>query len=154
MKMEQFNELHAMIELDGLCSALRHVADDIGDNVPEELDDAVEVLRKALRSFREEVGYYIVCNAGIYIDNRENLEMANTLSSWSERVKYEYKELSGRIARLRTFLETDPKISEQDMLLLKSQLDTMKAYANILLARLHYHNVEIDVEIDEEGDEQ
>ncbi len=40
------------------------------------------------------------------------------------------------------------------MLLLKSQLDTMKAYANILLARLHYHNVEIDVEIDEEGDEQ
>lgn len=147
MKMEQFNELHAMIELDGLCSALGHVADDIGDSAPEKLADAVEVLRKALRSFREEVGYYIVCNAGIYIDNiGPNLEMANTLSSWSERVKYEYKELSGRIARLRTFLETDPKISEQDMLLLKSQLDTMKAYENILLARLHYHNVDIDEE--------
>lgn len=146
MKMEQFNELHAMIELDGLCSALRHVADGIGDNAPEELADAVEVLRIALRSFREEVGYYIVCNAGIYIDNIANLETANILASWSERVKYEHKELSGRIARLRTFLETDPKISEQDMLLLKSQLGTMKDYANILLARLHYHNVEIDEE--------
>lgn len=149
MKMEQFNELHAMIELDGLCSALRHVADDIGDDAPEELADAVEVLRKALRSFREQVGYYIVCNAGIYIDNRKNLEMANTLSSWTERVKYEHKELSGRIARLRAFLETDPKISDQDISLLKAQLTIMKDYANILIVRLHYHNVEID----EEGDE-
>lgn len=150
MKMEQFNELHAMIELDGLCSALRHVADDIGDDAPEELADAVEVLRKALRSFREEVGYYIVCNAGIYIDNRANLEMANTLSSWSERVKYEHKELSGRITRLRAFLETDPKISAQDISLLKAQLAIMKDYDDILIARLRYHNVEID----EEGDEQ
>lgn len=70
--------------------------------------------------------------------------------AWAEGVKSEYKELLKKVARLRTFLETDPKISEQDMLLLKSQLGTMKAYANILLARLHYHNVEIDVEIDEE----
>lgn len=146
MKMEQFNELHAMIELDGLCSALRHVADDIGDDAPEELADAVEVLRKALRSFREEVGYYIVCNAGIYIDNRANLEMANVLSSWSERVKYEHKELSGRITRLLAFLETDPKISEQDTSLLRAQLAIMKDYDDILIARLHYHNIEIDEE--------
>lgn len=146
MKTEQFNELHAMIELDGLCSALRHVADDIGDDAPEELADAVEVLRKALRSFREEVGYYIVCNAGIYIDNRANLEMANVLSSWSERVKYEHKELSGRITRLLAFLETDPKISEQDTSLLRAQLAIMKDYDDILIARLHYHNIEIDEE--------
>ena len=146
MKMEQFNELHAMIELDGLCSALRHVADDIGDDAPEELADAVEVLRKALRSFREEVGYYIVCNAGIYFDNRENLEMANTLSSWAERVKNEHKELSGRITRLLAFLETDPKISEQDTSLLRAQLAIMKDYDDILIARLHYHNIEIDEE--------
>ena len=148
MKMEQFNELHAVIELDGLCSALRQVADDIGDDTPEELADAVEVLRKALRSFREEVGYYIACNAGIYFDNRENLEKANTLSSWEERVKHEYKEVSGRIARLRAFLETDPKISEQDASLLKAQLTIMKDYGRILLVRLHYHNVEIDEEED------
>ena len=146
MKTEQFNELHAMIELDGLCSALRHVADDIGDDAPEELADAVEVLRKALRSFREEVGYYIVCNAGIYIDNRANLEMANVLSSWSERVKYEHKELSGRITRLLAFLETDPKISEQDTSLLRAQLAIMKDYDDILIARLNYHNIEIDEE--------
>ena len=146
MKTEQFNELHAMIELDGLCSALGHVADDIGDDAPEELADAVEVLRKALRSFREEVGYYIVCNAGIYIDNRANLEMANVLSSWSERVKYEHKELSGRITRLLAFLETDPKISEQDTSLLRAQLAIMKDYDDILIARLHYHNIEIDEE--------
>lgn len=146
MKMEQFNELHAMIELDGLCSALRHVADDIGDYAPEELADAVEVLRKALRSFREKVGDYFVCNAGIYIDNRENLEMANILSSWSERVKYEHKELSGKITRLLAFLETDPKISEQDTSLLRAQLAIMKDYEDILIARLHYHGIEIDEE--------
>ena len=37
MKIEQFNDLYALIELDGLCSALSHVADDIGDNAPEKL---------------------------------------------------------------------------------------------------------------------
>ena len=71
--------------------------------------------------------------------------------AWAERVKYEYKELSGMITRLRAFLETDPKISEQDMLFLKAQLTIMKDYANILLARLHYHNVEIDEEIKEDS---
>lgn len=78
MKMEQFNELHAMIELDG--------------------------------------------------------------------VKYEHKELSGKITRLLAFLETDPKISEQDTSLLRAQLAIMKDYEDILIARLHYHNIEIDEE--------
>lgn len=70
--------------------------------------------------------------------------------AWAERVKYEYKELLDRITRLRAFLEKDPKISGTDMSFLKVQLDIMSDYADILLARLHYHNVEIDAE----GDEQ
>ena len=65
---------------------------------------------------------------------------------WAERVKSEYKELLGRITRLYVFLNSNPKISEQDISLLKEQLDIMKAYAEILLARLLYHNIEIDEE--------
>ena len=65
---------------------------------------------------------------------------------WAERVKSEYKELLGRITRLYVFLNSNPKIGEQDISLLKEQLDIMKAYAEILLARLLYHNIEIDEE--------
>lgn len=67
---------------------------------------------------------------------------------WAERVKCEYKELSMKIARLEVFLyethgEVYPAIDKQDILLLKAQLDAMRSYAGILLARLHYHNIEI-----------
>lgn len=66
MKKEHFNELHAMSQLDGVCSALLSFADKISfadeNRVPEELADAMGALWKAVKSFREEVGYYIVCN--------------------------------------------------------------------------------------------
>lgn len=64
--------------------------------------------------------------------------------AWAERVKLEYKELSIRIARLEAFLEANPKIDKQDILFLKAQLDAMKSYAKFLIARLYYHDIEID----------
>ena len=64
--------------------------------------------------------------------------------AWAERVKMEYKELSGRIMRLDVFLKSEPNIDKQDILLLKAQLDAMRGYAGILIARLYYHDIEID----------
>lgn len=64
--------------------------------------------------------------------------------AWAERVKSEYKELSGRIIRLSAFLESAQNIDKQDVLLLKAQLDIMKSYARVLVARLYYHNIEIN----------
>jgi hypothetical protein len=46
--------------------------------------------------------------------------------------------------RLDAFLESKPNIDKQDILLLKAQLDAMKGYAGILVARLYYHDIEID----------
>lgn len=66
--------------------------------------------------------------------------------AWAERVKSEFKELYGRIRRLRAFLNSNPNISEQDLLLLKQQYDAMTTYAGILLTRLYLHNIEIDKE--------
>ena len=64
--------------------------------------------------------------------------------TWAERVKSEYDELLGRIMRLDGFLKSEPKIDKQDILLLKAQLDAMRGYAGILVARLYYHDMEID----------
>jgi hypothetical protein len=66
--------------------------------------------------------------------------------AWDDRVKSEYDELLGRIMRLDGFLKSEPNIDRQDILLLKAQLDAMRGYAEILVARLHYHNIEIDEE--------
>lgn len=41
--------------------------------------------------------------------------------AWAEQVKSEYKELLGRITRLHVFLNSKPKISVQDISLLKEQ---------------------------------
>lgn len=72
--------------------------------------------------------------------------------AWAEQVKSEYKELLGRITRLYVFLNSKPKISVQDISLLKEQYDAMRYYAEILLARLYLHNIEIDSE--EESDNE
>lgn len=64
--------------------------------------------------------------------------------AWAERVKSEYDELLGKITRLDGFLKSEPKIDKQDILLLKAQLDAMRGYAGILVARLYYHDMEID----------
>lgn len=66
--------------------------------------------------------------------------------AWADRVKSEYDELSKKIMRLDSFLKTEPKIDKQDVLLLKAQLDAMREYARILVARLYYHDMEIDKE--------
>lgn len=39
---------------------------------------------------------------------------------------------------------SEPNIDKQDILLLKAQLDAMRGYAGILVARLYYHDIEID----------
>ena len=64
--------------------------------------------------------------------------------AWAERVKSEYDELLGRIMRLDGFLKSEPKIDKQDVLLLNAQLDAMRGYEGILVARLYYHDIEID----------
>jgi hypothetical protein len=64
--------------------------------------------------------------------------------AWAERVKSEYDEIIGRIMRLDGFLKSEPNIDKQDIFLLKAQLDAMRGYAGILVARLYYHNIEID----------
>lgn len=70
-------------------------------------------------------------------------------STWIERVKLEHRELSSKIARLEKFLYGKPSgehppIDKQDILFLEAQLDAMKSYAGILIARLYYHDIEID----------
>ena len=66
--------------------------------------------------------------------------------AWAERVKSEYKELVKKVARLELFLDSNPTIDEDDILLLKAQRDAMRAYAIILLMRLHYHNLNVTKE--------
>lgn len=66
--------------------------------------------------------------------------------AWVDRVKSEYYEIIGRIMRLDGYLKSEPNIDRQDILLLKAQLDAMRGYARILVARLYYHNIEIDKE--------
>lgn len=63
--------------------------------------------------------------------------------AWADRVKSEYYEIIGRIMRLDGYLKSEPNIDKQDILLLKAQLNAMRGYAGILVARLYYHNIEI-----------
>lgn len=72
MKTEQFNQLQAICALDGLCYSLNETADEIGKDVPEELEDAVETLQMRLRSFRATVETYVIAHKNIYIDKEED----------------------------------------------------------------------------------
>ena len=66
--------------------------------------------------------------------------------AWAERVKSEYKGLLKKVARLELFLDSNPTIDEDDILLLKAQRDAMRTYATILLMRLHHHNLDVTEE--------
>lgn len=66
--------------------------------------------------------------------------------AWVEGVKSEYKELLKKVARLELFLDSNPTIDEDDILLLKTQRDAMRMYAIILLMRLHHHNLNVTEE--------
>lgn len=66
--------------------------------------------------------------------------------AWAEGVKSEYKELLKKFARLELFLDSNPTIDEDDILLLKVQRDAMRTYAIILLMRLHHHNLDVTEE--------
>lgn len=71
---------------------------------------------------------------------------------WAELTKSEYKELLKKVAHLELYLDSNPTIDEDDILLLKAQLDAMRIYAIILLMRLHHHNLDVtDKEIKNEG---
>lgn len=73
MKTEQFNQLQAIFTLDGMCYALHEIADKIGKNVPEELEEAVENLKMRLRSFRISVETYAIVHKDTYIDKEESI---------------------------------------------------------------------------------
>ena len=66
--------------------------------------------------------------------------------AWAERVKSEYKDLLKKVVRLEVFLDSNPTIDDEDILLLKAQRDAMRTYAIILLMRLHYHNLDFTEE--------
>lgn len=68
MKTEQFSQLQAIVTLDGMCYALHEIADEIGKDVPEELEEAVENLKMRLRSFRTSVETYEIAHKDTYID--------------------------------------------------------------------------------------
>jgi len=56
---------------------------------------------------------------------------------WKHRVKIEYEEVGGRVARLKKFLESNQYVAEAERLRLIAQLETMRQYRQILWERIH-----------------
>lgn len=62
---------------------------------------------------------------------------------WKLRLLIEYAQLDSRIRKLEAWLDgMDPGL---DRLLMSSQLDAMKSYRGILLARAHLHDIDLEV---------
>lgn len=72
---------------------------------------------------------------------------ASKLEPWQERLVLEYKELSTRIEKLKSYLEKNPVTEEtsdydtKTIQLLYKQLKPMVQYQNILKERLEHHGI-------------
>lgn len=72
MKTEQFNQLQTICTLDGLCYSLDYMITELVDyELPEEIAEDAGELQKALQSFRQTVGDYIIANKDTYIDKED-----------------------------------------------------------------------------------
>ncbi len=71
MKTEQFDHLQCICTLDGLCYSLYNVTSELSNDAPEEIIEAVWILRGCLQSFREKIGDYVIAHKDIYIDKNE-----------------------------------------------------------------------------------
>ena len=72
MKTEQFNQLQAICTIDGLCYSLNMVVDELVDyELPEEIVEDAGELQRALQSFRQTVGGYILAHKDTYIDKED-----------------------------------------------------------------------------------
>jgi hypothetical protein len=58
------------------------------------------------------------------------------MQPYRQRVVDEKLELDGRVSRLEVFLRDPSQIDPVELLLLRCQLETMRAYSCVLLARI------------------
>lgn len=72
MKTEQFNQLQTICTLDGLCYSLNMVFEELVDyELPEEIVEDAGELQRALQSFRQTVGEYVLAHKDTYIDKED-----------------------------------------------------------------------------------
>ncbi len=71
MNPEQFDQLQCICTLDGLYYSLYNVTSELCNDAPEEIIEAVGILRGCLQSFREKIGDYVIAHKDTYIDKEE-----------------------------------------------------------------------------------
>ena len=74
MKTEQFNQLHTICTLDGLCYSLDYMIDELVDgfDLPEEIAKGADELQESLHSFRQTIGKHVIDHQNDYIDKKED----------------------------------------------------------------------------------